>query len=160
MTVETDIENLGVPDVEIGGLQIWTHSRRYPESQNFWDVNWLNSTFLCKARGASVWVSGDILHNTEIADWLTALEGLNSTLPNETYLPSSDEAHLLTMENYVNVKILPRTYQRVSIEVNISPDRTSQQHYFEFWASQNCLNDIIASCRKVLTKFPIKGEKP
>ncbi len=133
-------------------MQIWTHSRRYPESQNFWDVNWLNTTFLCQARGASVWVSGDILHNTEIADWLNVLENLNGTL--------SDEAILRTMENYVNVKILPRTFQRVSIGVNISPERTSQQHYFEYWESQNYLNDIIASCRKVLTKFPIKGEKP
>jgi hypothetical protein len=95
MTVETDIENLGVPDVEIGGLQIWTHSRKYPEHENFWDVNWLNSTFHCRAQGAAVWISGDILHNTEIAEWLVALEDLNSTLSGEAILP--------TLERYVNL---------------------------------------------------------
>ena len=152
MTVQTDIENLGVPDVEIGGLQIWTHSRKYPEHENFWDVNWLNSTFHCQAEGASVWVSGDILHNTEIAEWLAALENLNNTLSGEVILP--------TLERYVSVKIATETYERVSIKIDISPERIFQRHYFEFWASQNCLKDIIAGCHRILTKFPIKGERP
>lgn len=151
MIVETDIERLGVPDVEIGGLQIWTHSRKYPESKNFWDVNWLNTTFVCKAQGAKVFVSGDILHNTEIAEWLVSLENLNNTL--------SGEITLKTLERYVSVKIATETYERISMKIEISPERIFQQHYFEFWASQNYLSEIIAGCSKILTKFPIKGEK-
>lgn len=152
MTVETDIKNLGVPDLKISGLQVWTHSRKYPESKNFWDVNWLNTTFVCKGQNALVWVSGDILHNTEIAEWLTSLENLNSTLSGEVILP--------TLERYVSLKITTETYERISIKVDISPSRVFQQHYFEFWTSQNYLNDIIAGCRGVLARFPVKGDKP
>src|SRR5688500_13255454 len=104
MTVETDIENLGVPDIELAGLKIWTHSRKYPEHQDFWDGNWLNTTFLCKAQGALVWVSGDILHLSEFADWLVELGKLNKTF--------SGEASLDTLERYVSVKMKPETYQR------------------------------------------------
>ncbi len=150
MTVEPDIENLGFLDIELAGLQIWIHSRKYPEHQDFWDGNWLNTTFHCEARGASVWVSGDIVHSSEIADWLVALEKLNETL--------SGEANLDTLERYMNVKMKPETYQRVSIKVNISPERIFQQHYFEFWLDQSCLNDLISSCRKILTKFPVRGK--
>jgi hypothetical protein len=151
MTVEPNIENLGIPNIEIAGLKIWTHSRKYPESERFWDVNWLNSTFHCSATGASVWVSGDILHNTEIADWLVELEKLDKTL--------LGEANLKTMERCINVKIVPKTYQRISIKVDIAPDRVFQKHYFEFWLDQHSLKDLIENCREILVKFPIKGKK-
>lgn len=147
---EPNIEKFGYPDIEIAGLRIWIHSRKYPESERFWDVNWLNATFHCIESGASVWVSGDILHNTEIADWLTELERLDENL--------SDEANFKTMERYIDVKIAPETYQRISIKVSISPDRIFQKHYFEFWLDGNSLKKLIEDCHKVLTKFPIKGK--
>lgn len=149
-SVEPTIEKLGVPDVEIAGLRIWTHSRKYPESERFWDVNWLNSTFYCSAKGASVWVSGDILHSTEIADWLVELEKLDKDL--------LDEANLETMERCLKLKISPEIYQRISIKIDIAPDRVFQKHYFEFWLDQNSLKDLIESCHNILTKFPIKGK--
>jgi hypothetical protein len=148
MTVETGIENLVVPDIELAGLKIWIHSRKYPEHQDFWDGNWLNTTFLCKAQGVSVLVSGDILHLSEIADWLVALEKLNETL--------LGEANLDTLERYVNVKMKPETYQRASIEVDISPERIFQRHYFEFWLDQSCLENLIEGFHKILKKFPIR----
>lgn len=150
MTVETEIENLGVPDIKLGGLQIWIHSRHYPDHQDFWDGNWLNATFHCEAQGASVWVSGDILRNAEIADWLVALENLNETL--------SGEANLEMLEPYVNVKIAAEIYGRISVKVDITPEHTSQQHFFEFWLDQSYLNDLILSCRKILKEFPIRGK--
>ena len=150
MTVETDIENLGVPDIKLGGLQIWIHSRRYPDHQDFWDGNWLNATFHCGAQGASVWVSGDILRNAEIADWLVMLENLNETL--------SGEANLETLEPYVDVKIAAETYGRISVKVDITPEHISQQHFFEFWLDQSYLNDLILSCRKILKEFPVRGK--
>jgi hypothetical protein len=93
MRVETDIEDLGVSSIEIAGLKIWTHGRKYPEHQDFWDGNRLNATFHCKAQRASVWVSGDILHLSEFADRLIELEKLHKTL--------SGEAILDTLERYV-----------------------------------------------------------
>jgi hypothetical protein len=107
---------------------------------------------LCKAQGASVWISGDILHNTEIAEWLVSLGNLNSTLSGEVILPM--------FERYASVKITTEAYERFYMKIEISPEHIFQRHYFKFWASQNCLNDLIAGCRRMLTNFPIKGEKP
>ena len=56
-------------------------------------------------------MSGDILHLSEFAGWLVALEKLNETL--------LSKASLDTFERYVSVKTKPETYQRVSIKVDI-----------------------------------------
>lgn len=148
---EPKIENLSAPDIEIGELRIWTHSRKYPESNNFWDVNWLNATFHIKTLNASVWVSGDLIHNTEIAEWLAELENLREDL--------SNEANLKTMARCIKIKTMPQTYQRVSFEVDFFPDQRFQTHHFEFWLDKNSLKDLIESCRKILTKFPIAGKR-
>lgn len=149
---EPRIKELGVPDIEIRELKIWTHSRKYPESKNFWDVNWLNSTFYFKTANASVWVSGDILHNTEIEDWVSDLDKLNKGLLEE-------EAVLKTMERYIKLRIAPQSYQRISIEVDFFPEQRFQTHHFEFWVGNEFLKTLIDDCHNVLIKFPVIRNK-
>jgi len=149
MNVENHIESLGVPDIKLSGLQIWIHSREFPEREDFWDSNWLNATAHCGAKNASVWVNGSILRNSEIADWLVALEKLNETI--------SGEANLNTLESELSVKLKAEQLGGISIEVEITPDPFTQRHSFEFEIDQSYLNGLIASCRKVLLRFPIIG---
>ena len=149
MNVEKTIENLGVPDIKLIGLQIWIHSREFPEREEFWDSNWLNVTAHCGANNASVWVSGSILRNEEIAAWLVALEKLNETL--------SGEANLETLEPELKVKLSAAQLGGILLEVEITPDQFTQQHHFEFDLDQSYLNGLISSCRKILSEFPIKG---
>ncbi|HMS43864.1 MAG TPA: hypothetical protein PKE69_26785 [Pyrinomonadaceae bacterium] len=148
---EPNLESLGIPDIEIGELRIWTHSRKYPKSNNFWDVNWLNITVYVKTMNANVWVSGDIIHNTEIAEWLAEIENLDKDL--------LDEVNLITMERCVKLRIASQTYQRVSIEVDFFPNDRFQTHHFEFWFDKECLKDLINSCHSILIKFPITGNR-
>ena len=149
MNVEKTIENLGVPDIKLIGLQIWIHSREYPEREEFWDSNWLNVTAHCGARNASVWVNGSTLRNEEIAAWLVALQKLNETL--------SGEANLETLEPELKVKLSAEQLGGILLEVEITPDQLTQRHYFEFELDQSYLNGLISSCRKILLEFPIKG---
>lgn len=51
-------KNPGESDMKIAGLAIWIHGRQFPDSKDYWDVNWLNVTVRCGAQGASVKVCG------------------------------------------------------------------------------------------------------
>jgi hypothetical protein len=153
------------PDIELAGLRIWIDSRKYPDHHDFWDGNWLNTTVHCSTENSLVKslvrFSGDILRNTEIAEWLNSLEKLNEALSDEAnagleVIPG--EANLYPLENYFTVKMKTETYQRVSIKVDIFPKDIFERHYFEFWLDQSCINDLIESCRNILTKFPIRGK--
>jgi hypothetical protein len=44
---EREIENLGEPDLRVAGLRVWIHGRQFPDSQDYWDGNWLNATAYC-----------------------------------------------------------------------------------------------------------------
>ena len=57
MGIEKYAEKLDVPDIKLAGLQIWIHSRQFPDTDDFWDGNWLNITAHCGADGASVWAA-------------------------------------------------------------------------------------------------------
>lgn len=149
MSIKNYAENLGVPDIKLAGLQIWIHSRQFPDNEGFWDGNWLKITAHCGASGASVWAEGAILHLSEIADWLVALEKLNQTL--------SGEANLDTIEPELNVKLKAVSLGQITMEVEISPDQLKERHSFEFEIDQSYLNGVIESCRKTLEKFPLVG---
>ena len=149
MNIERYVENLGVPDIKLDGLQIWIHNREFPTSEDYWDSNWLNTTVHCGANNASVWVNGSILLNIEISDWLDSLVKMNEQL--------SGEANLETLEQQLSVRLKAEQLGGVSMEVEITPDQLTQRHYFEFEIDQSYLNSLIESCRKVLQKFPIKG---
>ncbi len=149
MSVKNYSENLGVPNIKLAGLQIWIHSRQFPDNDDFWDGNWLNVTVHCGANGASVWTNGAILHLSEIADWLVALEKMNETL--------SGEANLDTIEPEFKVKLKAESLGQITMDVEISPNQLTQQHRFEFELDQSYLNGVIESCRKTLTEFPLAG---
>ncbi len=150
MSIKNYAENLGVPNIKLAGLQIWIHSRQFPDNNEFWDGNWLNVTIHCGADGASVWTSGAILHLSEIADWLVALEKMNETL--------SGEANLDTIEPEFNVKLKAESLGQITMEVEISPNQLTQRHSFEFDLDQSYLNGVIESCRKTLTELPLVGK--
>jgi hypothetical protein len=159
--LDTYIEKHYAADIELVGLKIWIDGRKYPNHYDFWDGNWLNATVRCSSKRSSVWFSGDILRNTEIDEWLNSLEKLNQSITDEanaTLEVKSGEANLNPLERYFIVKIKPETYQRVSIKIDVFPNDYSERHYFEFWLDQSCINDLIESCRNILTKFPIRGK--
>ncbi|GGZ44510.1 hypothetical protein GCM10011273_34090 [Asticcacaulis endophyticus] len=68
------IENLVPPDIKMKHLDIWVHGREFPDSDEYWDSNWLRATAHCSLSGARVTASGSILHLSEIHSWLTELE--------------------------------------------------------------------------------------
>ena len=143
-------ENLGAPDIKLGEFQLWVHSRQFPQSEDYWDGNWLNVTAHCGSQGADVWVNGAILGAPDIACWLTALEQMNQKL--------SGEANLGSLEPELRVELKMESLGRIWVRVEITPDHLTQEHVFQFEVDQSYLGELIENCRKVLTKYPIRGK--
>ncbi len=149
MGIEKFAENLGAPDIKLDGLQIWVHSRQFPNEEDYWDGNWLNVTAHCGSHGADVWTNGAILHVPDIARWLVALEEMNQSL--------SGEANLVSLEPELCVELNVKELGQLSLKVKITPDHMTQEHIFRFEIDQSYLGSVIESCRKVLARYPVRS---
>lgn len=143
-------ENFGKPDIKIAGLQIWIHEREFPNSNDFWDGNWLRATVHCSADGAEVWVSGSILHLSEIDSWLQGLEKMSVDL--------SGKANLECMEPGLNVEMKMESLGQILMKVETTPDNLKQYHSFEFDIDQSYLLILTENLKNVLCKHQIKGK--
>jgi hypothetical protein len=144
-----DSQKLGVPNIEICGLQIWVHSLQFPHLEEYWDANWLNVTVHCGARSADVWVSGSIIHLSEIQSWHDQAVDLHKSL--------EGQADLSCMEPELDVSITAGNSGLMNMVVKITPDHLTQKHTFEFDIDQSYLPDLILSCKRTLIEYPIKG---
>jgi hypothetical protein len=142
---------LGPPQIRLEGLQIWVHSRQFPEATDYWDGNWINVTVHCGAKGADVWTSGAIIHLPEIKGWADACEQMYKTL--------SGEAKLDCMEPELSIEMKMREQGHIEMEVYITPDHLIQEHRFRFEIDQSYLTELVNGCRAVLEAYPIRNGK-
>jgi hypothetical protein len=142
-------ENLGKPDIKIAGLEIWIHGNQYPASIDYWDGNWLDITAKCTSEGAVVWVSGNIIHLPDIEHLKSSCEHLYKNLKGKAELPC--------IEPNLSVEFRADTLGQISMIVNITPDHLNQDHKFNFEIDQSYLPNLISSCKRILSKYPIKG---
>lgn len=144
-------EDLGEPDLKIAGFQLWVHGRQYPDSEDYYDGNWLRVTVHCGGLGASVWTQGAILMVTDIAgfgDQCTAmLQG------------SAKSADLEPVEPELKLSLETTDHLgHIRTQIEITPDNLTQSHWFEFEVDQSYLPDIIRKCAAIEQKYPIRGQ--
>jgi hypothetical protein len=143
-------EPLEAPNLQIAGLRLWVHGRQFPMADDYWDSNWLQVTVHCTAPGAHVWVTGPILHVSEIAHFLRGVEALHASLQGEATLPC--------MEPELAVSLTAEGLGHITMVVAITPDHLSQAHRFTLTIDQSYLPLVMDSCRTILRQYPIKGE--
>jgi hypothetical protein len=148
---DRESKELGAPAIAIGGLRIWVHGRQFSDSDDYWDVNWLRVTAHCGAPGAEVWVSGAIIHLSELAGWLRESELMGQTLVGN--------ATLKCMEPELQVEMEMRNEGKMSMIVHITPNNLAQQHQFNFDLDQSYLPNVINGCRDILSRYPVKGTR-
>jgi hypothetical protein len=145
------LENtLGEPDLQLAGLRIWIHGRQFPASDDYWDGNWMNVTVHCGAPGANVWVSGPIIHLSEIAHFLQGAAALHTSL--------QGEAALSCMEPELAVRLKAEDLGHIAMTVDITPDNVAQAHRFTFTIDQTYLPRVIHSCQTILQQYPVKEQ--
>ena len=144
-------EELGPHSIHLQGLKIWVHGRQYPSAVDYWDANWLLVTVQCESNGAEVWITGPLIHSSEIEQWANAAERMLTTLEGEANL-DCDEPEL-------SVKLLVTQPRQILMTVDISPQRRTQQHRFHFDLDQSYLDGLIRECRTILASYPITGTR-
>ena len=149
MGINKYAEQLGPPDIKLGGLQIWVHGRQFPDATDYWDGNWLRITAHCGTHGADVWTTGSIINLPALVSWLAELEDLNRSL--------SGEAKLVPLEPELCVTLAATKLGQLSMEVEITPDNVTQEHTFRFELDQSYLGPVIESCRKIVEEYPVRG---
>jgi hypothetical protein len=137
-------EALGAPNIKIGGLQIWVHSK--PPLPCAPDENWINVTAHCGESGASVWVHGSILTLSAIKGWAEGCQGISRNLSGSAVLDGIEPELLATME-------ISDRLGHLKLTVIITPDHLRQQHRFEFELDQSHLPPMIEQCKRVLSTF-------
>jgi hypothetical protein len=147
---ERGIDKLGPPDLTIAGFQLWVHGYEFPDALDVGDGNWLRITAHCGGSGASVWCSGALLETVSLRALARGLEDMHATLRGEAVLDSH--------EPNIAVRISISRTGQATVQVDVTPDHMTQKHWFEFEADQSYLPAIIAQCRNVLGRFPVRGE--
>lgn len=144
-------KQLDTPDLKIAGVSVWIHQRQFPESEDFWDVNWLTVTACCEAPGAQVWTTGPLIHLTEIEKLLKECQRMHASL--------AGEATLNCMEPELDLTLKMQPGGRIALDVEITPNHLAQKHWFQFDIDQSYLPELIRNCQKVLEKYPLKHEQ-
>ena len=148
-----NVEELGPPDLEAAGLQLWVHGRQFPDASDYYDGNWLRVTAHAGGAGADVWTTGSILMTTDLAQWADRCDALDNG--------KAQDAELSPMEPELKVRISKKdSLGHFTMRVEITPDNPTQQHQFEFEIDQTFLPRIAGQCRAIVKKYPIRGEAP
>lgn len=144
--------DLGEPDLNVAGFQLWVHGRQFPESEDYYDGNWLRVTAHCGASGASVWAQGAILMVTDIAGFGDKCAAMLSG--------DTKSAALDPLEPELKVSLEAADgLGHVRAQVEITPDHLLQAHRFEFGVDQSYLPGIIRQCSEIVQEYPIRGHQ-
>jgi len=144
--------DLGEADLNVAGFQLWVHGRQFPESEDYYDGNWLRVTAYCGASGANVWAQGAILMVTDIAGFGDKCAAMLSG--------DSKSAALDPLEPELKVSLeAADRLGHIRAQVEITPDHLAQAHRFEFEVDQSYLPGIIQQCSAIAQEYPIRGQQ-
>lgn len=139
----------GDPDLKFEGLSVWALARAYPNSDDYWDGNWISIHAHVAAPGARIDVAGPWLRSTEVEGFLGQLEVLNRGL--------KGTAELACIEPFLRVTVACDLVGHIEVTVEATPDHMMQSHRFKFSTDQTCLHPALQGCRAILAKFPVKA---
>ena len=151
--LETHSEKkLSIPDLCIGGFELWIYGRQFPHADDYLDGNWLYVKARCTADYSVVEVGGPIIHLSELQGFMVECKQIYDTL--------EGEAHLRTMEPNVYLKMTMKSRGRCELFVSITPNHPYQEHSFIFDdLDQSYLPPLIKNLEQILDAYPLKGRE-
>ncbi len=137
------------PDLCIGSFKLWVHGREFPESDDYWDGNWLDVAVTCTGKSSVAHAEGSILHLSELQEWLDECKQIYTSL--------SGEAHLNCMEPNIDVKIRMKNRGCCELLVSLAHDPLYETHSFVFDLDQSYLPPLIQNLETLLHSYPLNG---
>ena len=137
------------PDMALGGLSVWIFGREFPDTDDYWDGNWLNVRVRMKAPGALLEAEGAFLRVPELSAFNSDLRRLYETLWGSAVLDC--------LEPNLHLKLNALSLGHIEVRVSITPDPLSQKHEFEFGVDQSYLAPLLQSCEEILERYPLRG---
>ena len=145
-------KDLGEPDLDFAGFQLWIHGREDPDSKDYYDGNWLRITAHCVLSGATVWVQGAALMATDIAGLGAQCEAM--------LRGDADSASMDPLEPMLKISLEAEgSLGHIRTRVEITPDHLAQFHRMEFDLDQSYLPGIVRQCSAIVREYPIRGNK-
>jgi len=130
--------------ISIGPLKIWISGRQFPNHQDYWDGNWLNTIAVCE---------GAFLHLSELKKWREDLQEFQRTL--------KGSIELQRMEPELKIKIEEKKTSdgHLKCEVEITGNHMAERHRYILDIDQSYLPGLLSQLAAVLREFPIRDEK-
>jgi hypothetical protein len=141
----------GPPDMQLGSLAIWVRGRQFPDSQEYWDGNWLSVLVQVDAAYAVVQAEGPILHAGELSNLIEGSKRLHDAL--------SGEVVLAAIEPNLRLELAINARGQLDVAVDLTGDHLAQRHHFDFALDQSYLPAFIAGGEEILRRFPIRGSR-
>jgi hypothetical protein len=138
-------------DIRICNLAITIHGREFPESNDYWDRNWLLVSVAYSNENTTVLAGGPIIHLSEIESFLKKLENIDKTL--------QGSASLSCMEPNLSVHINMKSLGKAEMITNITPDHLLEEHRFKEEIDQSYFKEMIMNLKNVFNTYEI-GKKP
>jgi hypothetical protein len=144
--------DLGEPALNVAGFQLWIHGRQFPDSEDYYDGNWLRVTAHCGASCASVWVQGAIVTVMDIAGFREQCDSMLCGNSCSAVMDPFEPELRISLEGADSLG-------HILAKVEITPDHLTQFHKMEFDLDQSHLPNIIKQCSAILQEYPIRGSK-
>jgi hypothetical protein len=151
INIESLTAKYGSPDLEIDKLKIWIHNWQFPESNEYWDSNWLNVTIFYQDNWSHVFDSGSYIHLPELDSFHNDLCKLDVTLKGKAILP--------TIEPILKIELEGMNLGHIQLKIVINPEGSSAKHVFENEIDQSYLKVIIKQLSGVFDKYSIRGKR-
>jgi len=142
-------ENPRAPDLRLEGISIWIDGRESPDTDDFWEGNWLNARVLVEARGASVELRHTLIRIDELAAFDAQLQAL--------YRELKGAAVFACLESHLAIRLAGDGRGHFTIEVDLTPEIGFQRHWFEFSTDQSYLPEVLAGLERVLKTYEARG---
>ena len=139
--------------ISIGPLKIWISGRQFPNHQDYWDGNWLNTIAICEGAGSRVKISGAFLHLSELKKWREDLQEFQRTLK------GSVELQRMELELKIKIEEKKTSDGHLKCEVEITGNHMTERHRYILDIDQSYLPGLLSQLAAVLREFPIRDEK-
>ena len=132
-------------DLNIENFRVRINGYQFPDSDEYWDANWINVTCVYEGPSSFVKTEGPLIHLSELDALLAGLKRLYSRLEGLV------EIDFMEPELYMSFDM--KKNGEIDFVLRITPDHHSQKHEYAIAIDQSYLPGVIRQLEKIVSKM-------